>query len=189
VSDDGSTDRTTEIASSMDIPNLKVISTKRNYGRGNALKRAIACCRSDYVVYIDADLSINPKAIHDIISNLHTNPIVIGSKHLSGSRIKYQPLRLFLSKGYRNLANFLFGLRVSDYQAGIKGFRTEVIRGLDIKANGWSWDTEVIVKAKRKHLPVKEIPITVNEVNKSSSVKVLRDSWRMLINLLRLRLE
>ncbi len=191
VSDDGSSDRTVLRILSIKNPKVRVISSKRRRGRGHALTRAISLCNSDYVIYIDADLSINPKVISTIISNLSSFPIVIGSKHIAGSRLSYPPIRVFLSKSYRNLTNFLFGLNFTDYQAGVKGFRTATIKNIlrKVKSQKWSWDTEVLVNAKRVKIPIKEIPIEVQEVGNKSSVRLLRDSLLMLLNLIRIRLQ
>jgi glycosyltransferase involved in cell wall biosynthesis len=189
VSDDGSTDRTKQIIKSMNIPSLKLISSKSNFGRGKALKYAYSISEGRYIIYIDADLSINPSSIKEVVHFLKEYPVVIGSKHLPKSILKYSMQRKILSLIYRNLVNILFGLRISDYQAGLKGFDKIKVGKyfLSPKANRWSWDTEILITLKKKNLKIKEIPIEVDEVGKYSSVKVFRDSLRMFKELIRMR--
>ncbi len=188
IADDGSSDKTVDIAKEM---KQKVIKNNTNMGRGYTIQHALKFCKGGYIIYIDADLSIDPEALKTVIDNLNYYDIVIGSKHMKGSSLKYPHARRCLSLCYKMLVNLLFHTGLSDYQAGLKGFRRDVLEQLIpfVKASRWSWDTEVLIRALKEGYKIKEIPIRVNEIGKRSSVRLLRDSALMLKELIRMKNE
>ncbi len=188
IADDGSSDKTVDIAREL---KQKIVKNNTNMGRGYTIQHALKFCKGDYIIYTDADLSINPEALKTVIDNLNYYDIVIGSKHINGSSLKYPLTRKILSHVYKNLVNVLFNTQLSDYQAGLKGFKRQVLEQIipNVKASRWSWDTEVLIRALKEGYKVKEIPIQVNEIGKKSSVRLLRDSALMLKELIRMKNE
>jgi glycosyltransferase involved in cell wall biosynthesis len=189
--DDGSTDNSLEIIKNLARDNKKItfISYKKNVGRGEALTRGIRKSRGDFIMYIDADLSINPKTLEDVVDQLHKFDLVIGSKHLKESRVEYPFFRNLLSRSYSKLTSFVTRVKISDFQCGLKGFRRRAILEIldEIRCFDWSWDTEILCIAYKKGYSIKEIPVEVVVIpGRDSKVKMWRDSFIMSKNLFRI---
>lgn len=195
IANDGSTDGSLQTAEILmkKYPAVRAISQKQNQGRGSILTKAFGRIHSSRGVYMDADLAIGLEAIPRIIEKLEQGAgIAIGSKHLSASAINSSFKRRITSKGYAFLARLMLGSSVRDFQCGCKGFRKEVLDVLlpSMQEQGWSWDTEIIVRAEWAGFAVQEIPVEVKEVEgRESKVHVWRDIKRMAGGLFRLRKE
>ena len=191
IVNDGSTDDTLSIVKTISKSHDKVrfLSYHKNRGRGYAIRKGFSESAGDNVVYIDADLSINPRIIKKILKQLRGNEIVIGSKHLNASIVEYPFFRRLLSKVYSKLVSFVMGVKVSDFQCGLKGFRKKRVMSLmeEVVNEGWSWDTEVLCLAYRKGYSIKELPVIVRNVyERESKVKVWRDSFLMASDLIKI---
>lgn len=195
LADDGSTDGSLQIAAALmkKYPAVRVISQKQNRGRGSILTTAFGRIHSPLGMYIDADLSIGLEVLPRISKALEQGAgVAIGSKHLPDSELAYSVKRRITSKGYAFLARLFLGSSVKDFQCGCKGFRKEVLDTLlpQMREQGWSWDTEIIVRAEWNGFSVLEIPVQVSDVaGRESKVAVWRDIKRMAWGLLRLRKE
>jgi len=195
IANDGSSDGSLRLAEECmkKYPEIRVISQKRNQGRGSILSKAFSRIRSPLGIYIDADLAIGLEALPRILEALeHGVGVAIGSKHLAASRVASSFKRKLTSKGYAFLARLLLGSSVRDFQCGCKGFRKEVLDVLlpQIQEPGWSWDTEIVVRAAWMGFAVQEIPVGVKDIDgRESKVQVWRDIKRMGSGLLRLRNE
>lgn len=159
VIDDGSTDKTAEIAREN---NTKVLSHMINRGLGGALGTGLEYARInsfDIAVTFDADGQHNPSDIKKVIQPILKNKadIVIGS-------------RLKNKKGmpwYRVLGNFLlniityifFGLWSTDTQSGLRAFSHKAIEKIQIETNRMEVSSEIINKIKKNRLKYAEAPI------------------------------
>lgn len=195
VSNDGSVDRTDFVITNLSEKhsNIKCVSSKVNQGRGSALHKAFLVAEGKIQLYIDADLAIEPLLLLKVIKEIEAGAdIAIGSKHLKNSEVEYPRVRRFLSKGYSFLVRLLLGTSTKDYQCGLKGFKKEVINILlpKVKDEGWSWDTELIVRAEWAGYTIVEIPAkVVNIFERESKVHLLRDTSRMGLGVVRLFFE
>ncbi len=182
IAEDGSTDGSAEKAADIAKKHKKIrhLHSDERLGRGRALKRAFKKAKGEYIFYMDADLATDLKALPIALDALSENDVVIGSRYHSESETKRSWKRLFLSRGYNLLVKVLTGEGVDDFQCGFKGFRKEFIGKVigEVKDNGWFWDTEIVVLAKRKGYNVKEIPVKWTE-SKDSTVILMDDSFRM----------
>ena len=196
IANDGSIDSTTKIIGriSESMPELRMVSNIKNLGRGAALSNAFGRAKGEILIYIDADLAIDLELFPRLMAAIETEgaDIAIGSKHIKGSQVEYPLLRRIASKGYAFLATLLLGSSVWDFQCGFKAFRREAIKKIlpFVREKGWSWDTEVLVKAEWMGYKIKELPAkVVNVFERESKVHLLRDIRRMGGGLLALWLE
>ena len=160
VVDDGSNDGTGKILKEFS-GKVKTIFHSENKGKGAAIRRALCEVRGDIVIIQDADLEYNPsdyeKLLEPILSG-QTN-VVYGSRNLKGnprSNHAFYFGGILLSK----LANLLYGADITDEATGYKVFRTEVLKSLNLRCNGFEFCPEVTAKVLRHGYRIKEIPIS-----------------------------
>jgi len=191
VAEDGSRDRTYEIALSYSRRNrrIRALHSEERLGRGEALKRAFKVADGDILLYMDVDLATDLSHIADVLKLMeHGYDIVIGSRKSPLS--KRAPSRRLLSWCYNLWVRAILGSKIRDHQCGFKAFRREkILEVLDeVRDNGWFWDTEILVRAQRKGMRIAELPVRWNERG-DSKVRVLRDSLEMWLSTLLLRFE
>jgi hypothetical protein len=111
----------------------------------------------------------------------------IGSKRHPESVVIYPPLRRFYSWGYQELTRLLFGLNVTDSQAGIKLARREIVTELlpILEEDRFIFDLELLAAAKRRgYTHVVELPVEIRE--RFSSTISPRAVFDMLVDTVRL---
>jgi len=170
--------------------NVRYVGYAQNRGKGAILTECFKTATGDIQLFIDADLTIEKTLIPVLVGALKKGDISIASKHLRGAKVAYPLVRRITSNGYGLLTRLLFGVPLKDFQCGLKAFKKEVIRDLlpGTVNQRFLWDTEILVKAFRKHYKIVEIPAVVHPAGRSS-VHVLRDTFRMFRGLLALRLN
>jgi Glycosyltransferases involved in cell wall biogenesis len=164
IVDDGSTDGTIDIIEKFTrkYPNVKLIERGSKKGLGSALKEGILSSKADYIITIDADLSHNPYEIPKLISKLNTNQIVIGSRHLKGSKIIGWNFYRFLIHITANLiAKWFLMLKCSDITSGFRVYKRDSILKIIkyAKSSGFSFQVEVLYIAKKLNYKITEVPI------------------------------
>lgn len=166
IADDGSTDGTQGIVTEIEREktNLRSVRYPKNRGRGFILSAAIKESRGNIICYIDADMQVDPEVILRFVQYLDNGyDIVIGSKHHPKSQIIYSNWRKILSNTYSMVTRNLFSIDIKDFQCGAKAFNKAAISRLlsQLTSHGWSWDTELIIKAHRVGYRILEIPVVV----------------------------
>jgi glycosyltransferase involved in cell wall biosynthesis len=160
VADDGSTDRTSEIAR---LAGATVIRHEQNRGKGAAVQAILAETRkrdADILVIIDADFQHDPDEIPSLVKAvLEGYDLVIGSRRLSRDRIpRYRRL------GQRTLSYFTRVLAksgISDSESGFRALSKKAISEIQLKESGFAVETEMISEATHRGLKLKEVPISV----------------------------
>jgi glycosyltransferase involved in cell wall biosynthesis len=161
VVDDGSSDRTAEIATAAIGARGQVQRLPRNRGKGAAVRTGVLAARGDWILVKDADTSIPPDQLELLVAALDGAPIAIGSKHAAGSRLRW-PLRRRLGSRLAQLCIRLLVVRgFADTQCGFKLFRADVARDLFARQrlDGFGYDFEVLYLARRHGYAVREVPV------------------------------
>jgi glycosyltransferase involved in cell wall biosynthesis len=108
VVDDGSADGTKQkaVAYMNDKHNdhLRVIGCQTNKGKGNAVRVGVGEARGSYVVMIDSDLDVDPRAIPSFVEALKTNDVAVASKWHRHSQTSIPLKRRILSVGFNVLS-------------------------------------------------------------------------------------
>ncbi|RKY56795.1 MAG: glycosyltransferase [Candidatus Neomarinimicrobiota bacterium] len=129
--DDGSNDGSIELEESIaeSNKNVTVIQFQRNYGKAAALSEGFKCARGEFVATLDADLQDDPKEIPLMIKQL-------GSKFdlISGWKKKRRdPINKKLpSKIFNRVTSIMTGVKIHDFNCGLKVYRNEVVKSLNI---------------------------------------------------------
>ena len=191
VVENGSTDKTLELAQNFAqrYKNLRVIHNEER-GKGGAVLRGVREALGAYVFICDADLSMPVAEIGKFLPPaLNDFDIAIGSREAPGAVRYNEPY-------YRHLTGRVFNILIrlmvlpdlQDTQCGFKCVRAEVARDIFHlqTLTGWAFDVELLYIAHLHGYRIIEIPIDWY-FNADSKVRVLRDSWRMFIDLLIIR--
>ena len=185
VVDDGSDDRTGEIARA--IEGVRLISHERNRGYGASLKVAMREARGEVIAWFDADGQHDARDLRTVVE-----PVLSGEKDSvigvrsgsSGDRFPHRSGKWILKRA----AELIVRHRVPDLNSGIRCFKGKVIRRyLHLLPDGFSASsTTTLLMMKRGYrLGYQEIPSRPREGNQSS-VRPIRDGWRTLQVLVRM---
>ncbi len=194
VVDDGSEDETAAIVARHPVELLRLPS---NRGKGAAVREGMLRARGLYRVFTDADLSTPIEELEPLLRELEEGAdICIGSRELDPDRlVRPQPsYRRWMGRLFRRLVQWMvfFDLPqlwdIEDTQCGFKGFRAEVADTLFRRArvDGFGFDVEVLYLAARAGYRIVQIPVRWRN-DPRSRVRLLRDPWRMLIEIARIR--
>jgi dolichyl-phosphate beta-glucosyltransferase len=194
LADDGSTDGTRRIIEDAKRlrPYVRSLRLVRNRGKGRAIAEGIKCSRGELVLLSDVDFSAPidelPKLEEAIADGAD---VAIGSRAKRGAREVDQPLhRRLMGKSFNLLVQSLLLPGIWDTQCGFKLLRGDIARELagSLRIEGFAYDVELLYLAKHSGYCVSEIPVrwTNSEITR---VSALRDSRRMLRDVVRLRLR
>ena len=167
IVDNGSTDRTPEICKMLCEYDGRVnCITLKEKGFGVAFQAAIAANDCDILGYMDVDLSTKLKHFLTVIKIFEKYPwvqIVKGNRLDSRSVIRgRKPLREVTSRGLDLLVRMAFATDVRDTMCGFQFFRKETVdllAGLSGSDPGWFYCAELLLRAERLGMPIREIPV------------------------------
>ncbi len=181
IVDNGSTDNSVKIALEM---GAKIVKEPVK-GYGAALRRGIKEAGGEYIIMGDADATYDFSEIKPFIDRLKG-----GSDFVMGSRLKgniekgAMPFlhRFVGSPALTLFLNLCFGGRISDVNCGMRGFRKEVFKNLNLHGNGMEFASEMVIKALMNKLDIAEIPIRyrVSPTTRKPHLRTFRDGWRHL---------
>ena len=131
--DDGSSDGSWDIVKSLanHSDNIKGISFSKNFGKSQALNAGFIECKGNFVATLDADLQDSPEEIPEMINKLKNENLDL----ISGWKKKrYDSLILkrIPSKLFNFVARCSSGIKIHDFNCGIKVFRSEVVKSIDV---------------------------------------------------------
>ena len=189
IADNGSTDRTWEIATELAEANPRITAHRLPVrGRGAAIKAAWRASTADIVAYMDVDLSTGLEGLLPLVAPLVSGhcEITVGTRLGRGSRIRRSLKREIVSRTYNAITRHVFGLRTSDTSAGFKAARRDAVLGLldAVEDDHWFFDTEMLMLAEHNGLRVHEVPLDwVEDID--SRVKVTQTAMGNLKGLVR----
>ncbi len=187
VVDDGSTDDTAAIAEAAGATVIR----QANGGKGSAIRAAIGAATGEISVIQDADMEYDPVEVPELIE-----PILRGSADVVfGSRLRGgKPQRAYLfwhllgNRFLSLLTCVLYNTTLSDMETGYKAFRTEILKELDLRENGFGLEPEITGKVCKRKLRIYELPISYYGRTHDEGKKITwRDGFRAVWVLLRVR--
>ncbi len=190
VVENGSTDRTTEIAEAFaaEHPYVRVLHSPK--GKGAAVKTGMLNARGQYMFICDADLSMPIEEVEKFLPPvLDGFDVAIASREVPGARRYYEPFYRHLEGRVFNwIVRLLAVPGIQDTQCGFKCFRREV--ALDIfpyqTMTGWSFDVEILYIARSRGYRLVEVPIHWY-YKENSRIHPIRDAITMFLEVLRIR--
>lgn len=191
VVENGSHDRTYEIAQSFSkrFPQLYALQLTER-GKGYAVRHGMLHASGEFLFMCDADLSMPITEINRFIPpELSNYDVAVASREAPGAvRYNEPQYRHVVGRVFNTMIRFLAIPDLHDTQCGFKCFRAEVARELfqHQTLHGWSFDVEILFIARRRGFRIVEVPIPWY-FNAESKVRVINDSARMAMDLLKIR--
>ena len=178
IVDDGSTDRTLEIAKAIDDPRVRVLAQVPNQGKGAALRAGFAECTSRFVIINDADLEYDPADYEQILEPMLDDraDVVYGSRFLGGRA--HRVLYYWHSLGNKlltTLSNMFTNLNLTDMETCYKAFRREVIESFEIEEDRFGFEPEITAKVSRGGWRIYEVGISYSGRTYADGKKI---GWR-----------
>ena len=162
VVDDRSTDGTTEILERLQRERgFVLLRQPRNRGKGSALRRGFAAVTGDLVIIQDADLEYSPEEYPQLTELICTGraDVVFGSRFLGRHRV-FLLTHYIGNKLLTFIANVLYNTMLSDMETCYKVMRTDVLRSMNLKSNGFGIEPEMTAKVFKRRYRVYEVPIS-----------------------------
>ncbi len=201
VADDGSTDRTAEVAGSytMATAGYRVLALPHR-GKANAVTEGVLASRGCVVMFTDADLSTPMAYLDQLLAALSGRAeVAIGSREGKGSKRVGEPMyRHIMGRVFNALVRFVAVPGINDTQCGFKAFDGQAARELFSAARLHTgarnvtgprvtgFDVEILFLARKRGYDIAEIPVEWTHVA-GSKVAPLSDSVRMFADVLRVR--
>lgn len=177
VADNGSTDRSVEIAT---VLGARVIHQPHK-GYGNAYRAGFDAARGKYIVMGDSDNTYDFTEIPAFVEKLREgNEYVLGSRFAGTILPGAMPWanRYIGNPILTGLLNFLFGLKSSDAHSGFRAFTKDAYRRMRLQTTGMEFASELVINAARARLKVAEVPIIYYPRGGESKLNRVRDAWR-----------
>lgn len=143
----------------------KVLYHEFNQGKGAALRDGFKVATGDIIIIQDADLEYNPADYEPLIKLIADDEadVCYGSRFLGDNVSKSFMLANFLGNKFLSLlTNVLYGSKLTDMETCYKAFRTDFIKGIEIKSNRFDFEPEITAKVLKRGARYKELPISYN---------------------------
>ena len=157
VVDDGSQDRTGEIADALAAanPRIKVVHNRPNRGYGAALIAGFNAVSKELTFFMDSDGQFDIRDIARLIEHIETYDAVLGYRQHRQDAFQ----RKVNAWGWKLLMRLLFGLKVRDIDCAFKLYHTTLVRRANVQAQGAMVNTEMLVKLSRLGYRWIEVPV------------------------------
>ena len=189
VIDDGSSDRTAEVAREA---GAVVRSHEVNLGYGGAIKSCFEAARemdADVLVILDGDGQHDSDEVPQIVAPVLNGEadVVIGSRFLDrNSDIPFY--RRFGIHVITWLFNVGSKTKITDSQSGFRAYSKRSIQAMSLQEKGMPVSVEILVRARRKGLVFREVPISCRYHAESSTMNPVKQGILVAMKLVRIRL-
>lgn len=181
VADNGSTDRSKEIATRH---GARVINVEEK-GYGSALRGGFEAAQGKYIIMADADDSYDLSNLLPFLEKLREGyALVMGNRFKGGimkgampwhHRYIGNPILSFIGK-------LFFKSPANDFHCGLRGFTKEAIQKMDLQTTGMELASEIVIKASILGMRTCEVPTTLSPDGRDRPphLRSFRDGWRHL---------
>ena len=181
VADNGSTDRSIEIAEKAGA--RVVIVPEKGYG--SALFNGIMASNAIYGIMGDADMSYDMYHLSGLLNELRNgNDLVMGNRFKGGIEKGAMPfLHYYLGNPVLSyLGRLFFKNKIGDFHCGLRGFRIDFIKSIDLITRGMEFASEMVVKSTMYDAKIAEVAVVLrkDKRDRPPHLKTWRDGWRHL---------
>jgi glycosyltransferase involved in cell wall biosynthesis len=176
VADNGSEDGSAELA---ELAGAHVVREPRR-GYGSAYIAGFAAARGEYIVMADADLTYDFEEIPSFLAALRDGADMVVGDRMENIHPGAMPwLHRYVGNPLLSrLLNVLFHTGVRDAHCGMRAFRRNRLEVLQLRTTGMEFASEMIVRAAKEKLDIREIPIEYHPRGGESKLSSFRDGWR-----------
>jgi len=176
VIDDGSINKIT-IDNKNDVI---LIRNKTNRGKGYVLKKAIKYALKNsftHILTMDSDLQHDPKHLNEFLEFEKDVDIVFGRREFSNP----MPIhRIFSNKITSFIISFLVKNKIKDSQSGYRRYKLSLFKNVNLKENGFHFESELILKCVNKNTKIGHILIDTIYNNSISSINNFSDTYKFI---------
>lgn len=190
VVNDASTDRTGEILENLKLPNLRLFSHPRNLGKGAAFRSGLKQASGEVVIIQDADLEYDPNDYLKLVAPIINNQadMVLGIRFSRGYKGLF--MHRLGNQFLTGLHNLLYASRLNDVYTCYKAARRGIYNSLDLEADGFSLEQEIVSKAIKRKLRILEIPIVYHPRTYAQGKKIrYYDAFKIIVRMIRSRFK
>ena len=193
IVDDGSTDGTREILSSLNPADYsaRIYFHEKNQGKGAALRTAQGHATGDVIIIQDADLEYSPQEYPELLRPILEGKadVVYGSR-LSGGKVTraFHFTHYLGNKFLSLLTNILYDCTLTDMETCYKVFKADIFKRVVIKSNRFEFEPEITAKVLKQGVRIYELPISYFGRDFSEGKKITwKDGFAAIIALIRYR--
>ncbi len=174
---------------------FKLVSLNQHQGKGGAVKRGVIEACGDFILFTDIDLPFEIKNLNEMVEKLQQGADIVIGDRIQKDSVYFQKIsirRKWASYTYIVFVRLLFGSLYGDTQCGLKAFKKEIAKSLftQVHHNGFSFDLELLLKAKKRKLKIFKLPVQLRKTETTSSqVRLVTHGLSMFIEMLGLRLR
>jgi len=175
VVDDGSHDRTAEVAES--VPGVRVVRHARNRGYGAAIKTGIGAAARPLICITDADGTYPNGRIPDLVRHHVDNgcDMTVGAR--TGDAVAIPLIRRPAKWAIGRLADYIVGEHIPDINSGLRVFRRDLARRMfRILPDGFSLTTTITLAMLTNGFKVAYLPIDYHPRIGRSKIRPIRDT-------------
>ena len=178
VADNASNDRSAELASAA---GARVVYEPRR-GYGSAYLAGFAVARGRYIVMADADLTYDFNDIPRFLQELESGAELVMGDRMDNIQPGAMPWlhRYVGNPMLSGTLNFFFKTGVRDAHCGMRALRRDVLPRLDLRTPGMEFASEMVIRASKEGLEIREFPIHYHPRGGDSKLSSFRDGWRHL---------
>jgi glycosyltransferase involved in cell wall biosynthesis len=178
VADNASEDRSAELAAAA---GARVVHEPRR-GYGSAYLAGFGAARGRYIVMGDADLTYDFNEIPRFVEQLEDGAELVMGDRLDNIRPGAMPWlhRYVGNPVLTGVLNVFFRTGVSDAHCGMRAVRRDVLPRLDLRTTGMEFASEMVIRASKEQLDIREFPIEYHPRGGESKLSSFRDGWRHL---------
>jgi glycosyltransferase involved in cell wall biosynthesis len=178
VADNNSDDRSAELAAAA---GARVVHEPRR-GYGSAYLAGFAAARGAYIVMADADLTYDFNEIPHFVSELRDGAQLVMGDRMDNIHPGAMPWlhRYVGNPMLSGVLNLFFRTGIRDAHCGMRALRRDVLPVLDLRATGMEFASEMVIRASKEGLAIREFPIEYHPRGGESKLSSFRDGWRHL---------
>jgi glycosyltransferase involved in cell wall biosynthesis len=178
VADNASEDRSAELAASA---GARVVTEPRR-GYGSAYLAGFSAARGRYIVMADADLTYDFSEIPRFVEHLDDGADLVMGDRMDNIQPGAMPwLHRYVGNPIlTGVLNLFFRTGVSDAHCGMRAVRRDVLPRLDLRTTGMEFASEMVIRASKERLDIREFPIEYHPRGGESKLSSFRDGWRHL---------
>jgi glycosyltransferase involved in cell wall biosynthesis len=178
VADNDSDDRSAELAADA---GARVVHEPRR-GYGSAYMAGFAAARGKYIVMGDADLTYDFNDIPRFVQELDAGADLVMGDRMDNIQPGAMPwLHRYIGNPLLSgTLNLFFRTGVRDAHCGMRGLRRDILPRLDLRTPGMEFASEMVIRASKEHLDIREFPIHYHPRGGESKLSSFRDGWRHL---------
>jgi hypothetical protein len=178
VADNGSEDGSPDLAAGA---GARVVHEPRR-GYGSAYLAGFEAARGKYIVMADADLTYDFDEIPHFVALLDDGAELVMGDRMSNIQPGAMPWlhRYVGNPVLTGTLNLFFRTGVRDAHCGMRALRRDVLPRLDLRTTGMEFASEMVIRAAKESLDIRQIPIAYHPREGESKLSTFRDGWRHL---------